>query len=147
MFRIGNVGLRSAVPSASAAAVRTGAQCLPAALLGRARAPASVRFMAEDASPASGGAIPTKLTFNLLSPHAAIYTKKECDMVIIPGAGGVFGVLPGHVPTISELKPGLLEVQISSTESAKYFVSSGFAFAHAVRPLLLHMRRKRQRVL
>ncbi len=53
-------------------------------------------------------------------------------MVIIPGAGGVFGVLPGHVPTISELKPGVLEVTIAPNEVVKYFVSSGFAFAHSV---------------
>ena len=52
-------------------------------------------------------------------------------MVIIPGASGVFGVLPGHVPTISELKPGVVEVTKAAGDVAKYFVSSGFAFVHA----------------
>ena len=51
--------------------------------------------------------------------------------VIIPGADGMFGVLPGHVPTISELKPGVLEVTTAPGEITKYFISSGFAFAHA----------------
>jgi len=50
--------------------------------------------------------------------------------VIIPGADGMFGVLPGHVPTISELKPGVLEVTTAPGEIQKYFISSGFAFAH-----------------
>ncbi|CAA6657198.1 unnamed protein product [Spirodela intermedia] len=43
---------------------------------------------------------------------------------------GAMGVLPGHVPTIAELKPGVLSVHDGS-EVAKYFVSSGFAFVHA----------------
>ena len=51
--------------------------------------------------------------------------------MIIPGADGMFGVLPGHVPTISELKPGVLEVTTAPGEIQKYFISSGFAFAYA----------------
>ena len=87
------------------------------------------RSMAEEAK----GGIPTKLTLNLLAPHDAIFHKKEVDMVIIPGAAGMFGVLPGHVPTISELKPGLLEVTVAPGDIQKFFISSGFAFAHSVR--------------
>jgi len=89
------------------------------------------RGMADDAKLASGGTIPAKLTFNLLAPHAAIFSKKEVDQVIVPGADGMFGILPGHVPTISELRPGTVEVTIAPGEVEKYFVSSGFAFAHA----------------
>jgi hypothetical protein len=51
--------------------------------------------------------------------------------VIVPGADGMFGVLPGHVPIISELKPGVLEVTKAPGEIEKYFISSGFVFAHA----------------
>ena len=43
----------------------------------------------------------------------------------------MFGVLPGHVPTVSELKPGVVEVTTCPGDVAKYFVSSGFAFVHA----------------
>ena len=50
-------------------------------------------------------------------------------MVIIPGADGLFGVLPGHVPIITELKPGVVTVQVDNTVD-RYFVSSGFAFVH-----------------
>jgi F-type H+-transporting ATPase subunit delta len=75
--------------------------------------------------------LPSKLTFSLLAPHHVIFTKKEVDMVIVPGASGMFGILPGHVPTISELKPGVIEVTTSPGDVAKYFVSSGFAFVHA----------------
>jgi F-type H+-transporting ATPase subunit delta len=52
-------------------------------------------------------------------------------MVVVPGISGIFGVLPGHVPTISELRPGVIEVTTSPGDVAKYFVSSGFVFVHA----------------
>lgn len=51
-------------------------------------------------------------------------------MVIIPASTGQMGVLPGHVPTIAELKPGIMSVH-EGTDVKKYFVSSGFAFLHA----------------
>lgn len=54
----------------------------------------------------------------------------QVDQVIIPAMTGQMGVLPGHVPTIAELKPGVLSV-LEGNETAKYFVSSGFAFVHA----------------
>ncbi|EAZ39886.1 hypothetical protein OsJ_24324 [Oryza sativa Japonica Group] len=52
------------------------------------------------------------------------------DMVIVPATTGQMGVLPGHVSTIAELKPGVLSVH-EGNDITKYFVSSGFAFVHA----------------
>ncbi|KAB5564173.1 hypothetical protein DKX38_004227 [Salix brachista] len=54
----------------------------------------------------------------------------EVDMVIIPATTGQMGVLPGHVPTIAELKPGVLSVH-EGNDVKKYFLSSGFVFVHA----------------
>lgn len=51
-------------------------------------------------------------------------------MVIVPATTGQMGILPGHVPTIAELKPGVMSVHEGS-DVKKYFVSSGFAFIHA----------------
>lgn len=51
-------------------------------------------------------------------------------MVIVPATTGQMGVLPGHVPTIAELKPGILSVH-EANDVSKYFLSSGFAFIHA----------------
>lgn len=51
-------------------------------------------------------------------------------MVIIPATTGQMGVLPGHAPSIAELKPGILSVH-EGNEVTKYFLSSGFAFIHA----------------
>jgi F-type H+-transporting ATPase subunit delta len=54
----------------------------------------------------------------------------QVDMVIVPATTGHMGVLPGHVATIAELKPGVLSVH-EGNDVTKYFVSSGFAFVHA----------------
>lgn len=54
----------------------------------------------------------------------------QVDMVMIPATTGQMGVLPGHVATIAELKPGVLSVHDGS-DVKKYFISSGFAFIHA----------------
>jgi F-type H+-transporting ATPase subunit epsilon len=50
----------------------------------------------------------------------------ECDEVIVPGVNGEIGLLPGHVPLITALRPGVL-ITIRSGQRALYVVSSGFA--------------------
>ncbi|XP_048447826.1 ATP synthase subunit delta', mitochondrial-like [Pyrus x bretschneideri] len=80
--------------------------------------------------PATPSSIPTKLTVNFVLPYASELSAKEVDMVIIPASTGHMGVLPGHVATIAELKPGVMSVH-EGTDVTKYFVSSGFAFIHA----------------
>ncbi|KAL5748336.1 hypothetical protein ACOSQ2_025633 [Xanthoceras sorbifolium] len=74
--------------------------------------------------------IPSKLTVNFVLPYASELFTTEVDMVIIPATTGQMGVLPGHVPTIAELKPGVLSVH-EGNDVKKYFLSSGFAFIHA----------------
>lgn len=80
--------------------------------------------------PPTPSSIPSKLTVNFVLPYASELSTKEVDMVIIPASTGQMGVLPGHVATISELKPGVMSVH-EGNEVTKYFVSSGFAFIHA----------------
>ncbi|KAI3905231.1 hypothetical protein MKX01_017477 [Papaver californicum] len=80
--------------------------------------------------PATPSSIPTKLTVNFVLPYQSELSSKEVDQVIIPATTGMMGVLPGHVATIAELKPGVLSV-VEGNETTKYFISSGFAFIHA----------------
>nr|XP_023924968.1 ATP synthase subunit delta', mitochondrial-like [Quercus suber]POE95169.1 atp synthase subunit delta', mitochondrial [Quercus suber] len=80
--------------------------------------------------PATPSSIPTKLTVNFVLPYASELASKEVDMIIIPATTGLMGVLPGHVATIAELKPGVMSVH-EGNDTKKYFVSSGFAFIHA----------------
>ncbi|XP_075643648.1 ATP synthase subunit delta', mitochondrial-like [Castanea sativa] len=80
--------------------------------------------------PPTPSSIPTKLTVNFVLPYASELASKEVDMIIIPATTGQMGVLPGHVATIAELKPGVMSVH-EGNDTTKYFVSSGFAFIHA----------------
>ncbi|XP_030963239.1 ATP synthase subunit delta', mitochondrial-like [Quercus robur] len=80
--------------------------------------------------PATPSSIPSKLTVNFVLPYASELASKEVDMIIIPATTGHMGVLPGHVATIAELKPGVMSVH-EGNDTTKYFVSSGFAFIHA----------------
>ncbi|XWS38679.1 hypothetical protein CRYUN_Cryun19dG0151700 [Craigia yunnanensis] len=80
--------------------------------------------------PATPSSIPSKITVNFVLPYASELSAKEVDMVIVPATTGQMGVLPGHVPTIAELKPGILSVH-EGNDVTKYFLSSGFALIHA----------------
>jgi hypothetical protein len=41
------------------------------------------------------------------------------DQVSIPATSGEFGVLPGHVPTVAQLKPGVLAVHLETDKNVK----------------------------
>ena len=49
-----------------------------------------------------------------------------CDEVVAPGVNGEIGLLPGHVPLITALRPGVLTV-VKGGRRSYYAVSSGFA--------------------
>jgi F-type H+-transporting ATPase subunit epsilon len=48
-------------------------------------------------------------------------------MVVVPGSEGDFGVLPGHAPFISTVRPGVIEVYEGNTVTERIFVAGGFA--------------------
>ena len=54
------------------------------------------------------------------------------DLVLLPAVTGDFGVMPGHVPTVAQLRPGVITIHKELDKQVeKLFVSSGFAFVHA----------------
>jgi len=67
-----------------------------------------------------------KISFDLVSPERLLLSE-SAEMVTIPGAEGEMGVLAGHMPLISTLKPGTVDVKIASGNHDRYFVSGGFA--------------------
>ena len=67
-----------------------------------------------------------KFTFELASPEELLVSA-EVDMVVVPGAEGDFGVLPGHAPFISIVRPGVIEVYQGDKIEQRVFVSDGFA--------------------
>ncbi len=49
------------------------------------------------------------LKLEIVTPEAKTYSE-DVDFVLIPGSEGELGVLPGHVPLLTELAPGELKV-------------------------------------
>lgn len=70
-----------------------------------------------------------KLKFDLVSPERLLLTA-EVDQVTVPGAEGEFGVGPGHVPLMSTLRPGVVNVE-SEGAAQRFFVRGGFAEVNA----------------
>jgi F-type H+-transporting ATPase subunit epsilon len=71
---------------------------------------------------------PTTKTFQfeLVSPEK-ILVSEEASMVVIPGEAGEFGVLAGHAPLLSSLRPGIVTITLPTGEQNKFFVAGGFA--------------------
>lgn len=67
-----------------------------------------------------------KVEFELVSPARLLYTG-AVDMVVVPGAEGDFGVLPGHSPLISLVRPGVIAVHEDGKVGERIFVAGGFA--------------------
>jgi len=67
-----------------------------------------------------------KVNFELVSPERLLMTE-DVDMVVVPGSEGYFGVLPGHAPLISTLRPGVIDVYQGQAIETRIFVADGFA--------------------
>ena len=63
------------------------------------------------------------LAVNLVTPKGVV-AHTDTDSVQAPGELGEFELLPGHVPMLTALKPGVLT--IGTKARARYAVSSGY---------------------
>ncbi|KAI6831612.1 ATP synthase subunit delta [Hortaea werneckii] len=68
-----------------------------------------------------------KIRLSLALPHQAIYKSQDVVQVNIPAESGEMGVLASHVPSIEQLKPGLVEIIEEAGGSKQFFLSGGFA--------------------
>jgi F-type H+-transporting ATPase subunit epsilon len=68
-------------------------------------------------------ALPSKLTLHIVSPDASI--SQEVDYVSMPGVEGDFGVLPGHTPFFTTLRPGAMWYR-QGAEKHVLMVAMGF---------------------
>jgi F-type H+-transporting ATPase subunit epsilon len=66
-----------------------------------------------------------KVHFDLVSPEQMLLSD-DVDMVTVPGSEGYFGVLAGHAPVISALRPGVIEVKGGETPERRIFIRGGF---------------------
>jgi F-type H+-transporting ATPase subunit epsilon len=67
-----------------------------------------------------------KIHFDLVSPERLLLSE-QVDMVTLPGSEGYFGVLAGHAPVLSTLRPGLIDVKGGEEGDMRIFVRGGFA--------------------
>jgi F-type H+-transporting ATPase subunit epsilon len=65
------------------------------------------------------------LHFELVSPEKLVFSG-EVEQVDLPGVEGDFGVLAGHAPFVTTLRPGILTVHGAGGEQ-KIVVLGGFA--------------------
>ncbi|KAF3902582.1 hypothetical protein ABW21_db0207692 [Orbilia brochopaga] len=68
-----------------------------------------------------------KIKLSLTLPHQAIYKATEVVQVNIPAESGVMGVLANHVPSIEQLKAGVVDIIEEGGGNKQFFVSGGFA--------------------
>lgn len=66
------------------------------------------------------------IQFELVTPEALLVSQ-EVDMVVIPGTEGNFGVLPGHSPLISTIRPGTIDIYQGNEITERIFVVGGIA--------------------
>ncbi|WP_017429144.1 F0F1 ATP synthase subunit epsilon [Vreelandella jeotgali] len=62
---------------------------------------------------------------NIVSAEASIYSG-SVEQVIAAGSAGDLGILPGHTPLLTSLKPGPVRVKIEGGDEENFFVSGGF---------------------
>jgi F-type H+-transporting ATPase subunit epsilon len=75
---------------------------------------------------ATDNTIPSTLQVQVIMPEKILFSG-NASMVVAPGVEGDFGVLPGHAPFISALRPGTIVIDAESGEQKSFAIAGGFA--------------------
>ena len=67
-----------------------------------------------------------KIAFDLVSPERLLLSD-HADMITLPGTEGYMGVMAGHAPVISTLRPGTINVEGAPGGEMRFFIRGGFA--------------------
>ncbi len=65
-----------------------------------------------------------QIHIDIVSAQSAIFSG-EAQMVFATGQLGEMGILPGHTPLLTNLKPGQIRVVLSDGEEEVFYVSGG----------------------
>ena len=77
-----------------------------------------------------------RVEFELVTPERLLLSEMV-EMVVVPGTEGNFGVLPGHAPLISTIRPGTIAIYEGQTVTRRLFVVGGIAEVTAERCTVL----------
>ena len=67
-----------------------------------------------------------KIAFELVAPDRLLMSE-EVDLVTIPGGEGDYGVMVGHQPQITTVRPGILDIENDDSATKRVFIDGGFA--------------------
>jgi F-type H+-transporting ATPase subunit epsilon len=76
-----------------------------------------------------------KIAFDLVAPERLLLSD-DADMVTIPATEGYMGVMAGHAPVITTLRPGMIDIAKDGTDT-RFFVRGGFAEVSAAKITVL----------
>ncbi len=67
-----------------------------------------------------------RIQFEVVTPGKLLFSE-SADMVVVPGGDGDFGVLPGHAPMLSSVRPGIINIYEGDKVVNSVFVEGGIA--------------------
>jgi F-type H+-transporting ATPase subunit epsilon len=76
-----------------------------------------------------------KINFDLVSPERLLLSQ-PVDMVTIPGTEGYMGVMAGHMPLVSALRAGMIDMMNDGVDT-RFFIRGGFAEVSATQITVL----------
>ena len=76
-----------------------------------------------------------KIAFDLVSPERLLLSQ-PVDMVTIPGTEGYMGVMAGHMPLVSALRAGMIDMMNDGVDT-RFFIRGGFAEVSATQITVL----------
>ena len=76
-----------------------------------------------------------KITFDLVSPERLLFSQ-AVDQVTVPGSEGYMGVMAGHMPLVSTLRAGMINMLNDGVET-KFFIMGGFTEINAAKIIVL----------
>ncbi|MEK9732230.1 MAG: F0F1 ATP synthase subunit epsilon [Pelagibacteraceae bacterium] len=59
---------------------------------------------------------------DIVTPESVLFSEKNISMVTVPGIEGQMGILDDHLPVVTFLKPGVINVEKNEN---KYFFTTG----------------------
>lgn len=66
------------------------------------------------------------MQLQLITPEKVLFAA-DVSQVQIPGTLGEFGVLPGHAPFVSTIKPGVIRIEAADGANHKIAIAGGVA--------------------
>jgi F-type H+-transporting ATPase subunit epsilon len=76
-----------------------------------------------------------KIHFDLVSPEKLLLSQLA-DMVTVPGTEGYIGVMAGHMPLVSALRAGMIDMKNDGVDT-RFFIRGGFAEVSATQITVL----------